>query len=240
MRPLSVQELIGVWERGLASRSCERALAILSAACPESRPDDLALVSIGRRDAGLLTVRQWAFGPDLAVLADCPQCHQPLETMLRVDDLRVPSESIAQASITCGRYLLTCRPPNTADLLACEGQEAGSTRRLFASCVVEALRDTEPIPAEDLPDEIVRDAVERIAALDPQADTRITFSCPDCRHGWSEVFDIASFFWTEIDAWARRILREVTVLARAYGWREHDILMLSPVRRQMYLAMAQA
>jgi hypothetical protein len=240
MRPLSVHELMGVWERGLASRSCERALAILSAACPESPPADLALVSIGRRDAGLLTVRQWAFGPDLAVLADCPHCHQPLETMLRVEDLRVPAESMAQASMTFGRYVLRCRPPNTADLLACDGPEVGSTRRLFASCVMEALRDTELISAEDLPDELVRAAVERIAALDPQADTRINFSCPDCRHGWSEVFDIASFFWTEIDAWARRMLRDVNVLARAYGWGEHDILALTPMRRQMYLAMAQA
>jgi hypothetical protein len=86
----------------------------------------------------------------------------------------------------------------------------------------------------------VREVVERIAALDPQADTRIDLSCPDCHHGWSEVFDVVSFFWTEIDAWARRLLRDVNVLARAYGWREHDILAMSTMRRQLYLAMAQA
>ena len=53
------------------------------------------------------------------------------------------------------------------------------------------------------------------------------------------MFDIVSFFWAEIDAWARRVLREVNVLARAYGWRESDILALSPVRRQIYLSMVQ-
>ena len=47
-------------------------------------------------------------------------------------------------------------------------------------------------------------------------------------------------FWAEIDAWARRILREVNILARAYGWRESDILALGAVRRQIYLTMAQA
>jgi hypothetical protein len=241
MRPLSVHELLGVWERGLAAGPSERALAILSAASPESPPGELARVSVGRRDGCLMTVREWAFGPDLAVLADCPRCHQPLETMLRVGDLRVADEAAADCSVTVGRYAVRCRPPDTTDLLACNGQDPAATwRRLFAACVTEAARDAEPVSAGDLPDDVVREVVERIAALDPQADTRIDLSCPDCHYGWSEVFDVVSFFWTEIDAWARRLLRDVNVLARAYGWREHDILAMSTMRRQLYLAMAQA
>jgi hypothetical protein len=243
MRPLSVPELLGVWERALAAHPSERALAILSAACPECSPAVLARVSIGRRDVGLLTVREWAFGPELAVLADCPQCHQSLETMLRTDDLRAPGETPVdeESSMTSGGYALRCRPPNTTDLLACAGQDPEAIRRrLFACCVIEALRDDEPVSAEDLPEEIMHGAIERIAASDPQADMRIDLTCPECRHGWSETFDIASFFWTEIDAWAQRLLRDVNALARAYGWREQDILALSPTRRQMYLAMAQA
>ena len=241
MRPLSVQELLSVWERGLAAGPSERALGILAAACPESPPADLARVSVGRRDGRLMTVREWAFGPDLAVLADCPRCHQPLETMLRVGDLRVTDDAADESSLTVGRYAVRCRPPNTNDLLACEGQDAVAIRRrLFELCVVEAARDAEPVFAGDLPDDVVREVVERIGALDPQADTRINLSCPDCHYGWSEVFDVVSFFWTEIDAWARRLLRDVNVLARAYGWREQDILSMSTVRRQLYLAMAEA
>jgi hypothetical protein len=241
MRPLSVHELLGVWERGLASSPSERALAILTAACPESPPAELACVSVGRRDGHLMTIREWAFGPDFSALADCPRCHQPLETILRVRDLRVADEAATEGSVTVGRYAVRCRPPNTTDLLACEGQEAGAIRlRLLASCVTEAVRDVEPVSAGDLPDEVVREVVERIAALDPQADTRINLSCPDCHYAWSEVFDVVSFFWTEIDAWARRFLRDVNALARAYGWREQDIVALSPMRRQLYLAMAQA
>lgn len=243
MRPLSVPELMAVWECGLAARPFERALAILSAACPESSPSVLARVSIGRRDAGLLTVREWAFGPDLTVLADCPQCHQSLETLVRIDDLRAPAGETANevGVMTSGGYAVRCRPPNTSDLLACAGQDAEAIRRrLFDCCVIEALRDAEPVGAEDLPGEIVREVVERIAAIDPQADTRINLTCPECDHSWSEVFDIASFFWAEIDAWARRLLRDVNVLARTYGWCERDILSLSPTRRQIYLGMAQA
>src|SRR5262249_58311058 len=124
--------------------------------------------------------------------------------------------------------------------MGCKGRDRRRIRGgLLASGVVEAVRDAEPVFAGDLPEDVVREVVERMAALDPQADTRINLSCPDCQYRWSEVFDVVSFFWTEIDAWARRLLRDVNILARAYGWREHDILALSPMRRQLYLAMAQ-
>ena len=106
--------------------------------------------------------------------------------------------------------------------------------------MIEAHCNAEPVAADRLPDDVARQVVERISAIDPQADTRVNLTCPECRNGWSEMFDIVSFFWAEIDAWARRILQDVNVLARAYGWRERDILALSPVRRQLYLAMAQA
>jgi hypothetical protein len=49
------------------------------------------------------------------------------------------------------------------------------------------------------------------------------------------LFDIVSFFWTELSAQAKRLLREVHTLARGYGWREADILAMSARRRQLYL-----
>jgi len=51
------------------------------------------------------------------------------------------------------------------------------------------------------------------------------------------MFDIVSFFWSEICVQAKRLLREVHILARAYGWREADILSMSAARRQLYLEM---
>ena len=40
--------------------------------------------------------------------------------------------------------------------------------------------------------------------------------------------------WLEIDAWARRTLRDVHALASAYAWSERDVLALSPTRRTLY------
>ena len=77
-----------------------------------------------------------------------------------------------------------------------------------------------------------------IDQTDPYAEVTLAMSCASCDHRWQGDFDISSFFWSEIEAWAARILHEVHILASTYGWREHDILALSPRRRQIYLEMA--
>ena len=79
-----------------------------------------------------------------------------------------------------------------------------------------------------------------MAETDPQADVQLALACPACGHTWQATFDIVSFFWSEINAWAYHTLREVHGLALAYGWTETDILALSPQRRQLYLEMATA
>jgi hypothetical protein len=53
------------------------------------------------------------------------------------------------------------------------------------------------------------------------------------------LFDIASFLWRETHGWAQGTLRDVHGLAAAYGWREEDVLRLSPTRRQIYLELAR-
>jgi hypothetical protein len=79
-----------------------------------------------------------------------------------------------------------------------------------------------------------------MAEADSQADVRINLSCPACEHQWQAAFDVLSFFWSEITAWAHRILSDVHALAYAYGWREADILNMSPRRRRYYLTLLEA
>lgn len=246
MRSLSVSELLAVWERGWGARPFERALDLLSAATPGCPTAMLAQVSLGRRDALLLTLREWTFGPDLPLLVSCPQCGQTLEMALPAASLQaspIQDDDAAAREIefSTGDFEIRCRPPNTEDIVACADLETAARRaRLFGRCVTEVRRHGEAVDPEQLPEQVALQIVEQVAASDPQADIRVEFSCPDCLYRWAEVFDIVSFFWTEIDAWARRTLRDVHTLARTYGWSETDILALSPGRRQIYLTMAQA
>ncbi|MEZ4718279.1 MAG: hypothetical protein R2851_19635 [Caldilineaceae bacterium] len=76
-----------------------------------------------------------------------------------------------------------------------------------------------------------------LAAVDPWAETLLELACPACATRWHAAVDIGEFFWRELTVQAKRLLREVHLLARGYGWREADVLALHPRRRQAYLDM---
>jgi hypothetical protein len=87
---------------------------------------------------------------------------------------------------------------------------------------------------------VVEKVVAEMAAADPLADTELDLRCPACSAQWLAPFDVVGFLWGEIETWARRALRDVHTLARAYGWAEAEILALSPVRRRAYLDLVEA
>ena len=76
-----------------------------------------------------------------------------------------------------------------------------------------------------------------MALTTTKAEVQLTLNCPACEHSWSVLFDITTFVWAEISSLARRLLREVHILATAYGWHEADILAMSAIRRQFYLEL---
>jgi uncharacterized protein (UPF0212 family) len=241
MRSVSASELLGVWEQGLAQRPVQRALTLLTTACPETSPEELAKLSIGQRDARLLTLREWTFGPQLIGLAICPTCGQRLELTFNVADIQVASEVEPKETLALcvADYEVHFRPPNSLDLAAIADQKdvAAGQQRLLENCLMAVHQNGEQVSADQLPANIREAVVEQMARADPQADVQLALSCPSCGHQWQAAFDIVSFFWSEINAWASRILREVHTLASAYGWREADILAMSPWRRQCYLEM---
>jgi hypothetical protein len=238
MRPLSTAELLSVWERGQARPPVERALALLAAACPEETPDALARLSIGRRDAFLMTLREWTFGPRLVSLAACPDCGERLELDMAVADLRVPSTGPVpeRLEMTVDGYEVSLRLPDSRDLEAIAGEAdlPALRQRLLGRCLLAVRHRGKEA---SLPEALASAAVARLAEADPQADVQLSLSCPGCGCSWLAAFDIVTFFWREIEAWAARILREIHALARAYGWSEGEILALSPQRRQIYLQM---
>jgi len=244
MRALSVPELLRVWEIGLAQPAVDRALTLLEAACPDTTRDALAKLSIGRRDASLLTLREWTFGPGMSSIVVCPECGNKVEISFDVSAVRVSPnlEPGPGVEMAYAEFELQVRPPNSLDLAAIAAETSANQRRrlLFERCLVNARRAGQPATAGELPDETIDAVAERLAVADPQADVQLEIACPFCGHGWRAVFDIVSYFWSEIEAWAGRLLREVHILASAYGWSERDILALTPARRQFYLEMVEA
>jgi hypothetical protein len=238
MGTLTATALLDVWERGLARPLPERVLGLLAAAFAEMSVDELADLPIGRRDAYLLGLRERLFGPDVTVVAGCPLCGEQIESAFPVDAVRIrDADGVETAhSAEIDGYRTVFRLPTTRDLLTLA--EADSARAiLLARCVEIHDADGAPVQAASLGLETMAAIEAWMSDADPQADVELALACPSCGHQWPAAFDIASFLWKELHAWALRTLREVHTLARSYGWREDDVLALSGTRRQLYLEL---
>jgi base plate protein len=242
MRPLTAAGLIRVWERGHGQRPFDRALTLLAAGLPDQSVQTMATLSVGQRDAGLLDLREQSLGGTLRAFADCPACGTGLSFVLKTGELKTSLDSDSPAengTVSRNGISVTFRLPTSADFASLPSTADPSLIRteLAQRCVLNAQVDGRRIEAGDLPAELIDDMSEAMAKQDPQAEIRIHLSCPTCAHHWSDFFDIASFFWSEISVMARRLLSEVDALARRYGWREADILAMSHWRRHAYLQL---
>jgi hypothetical protein len=241
MHPLYVNELLRVWEDGYTELPYRRAILLLSAACPEESDDQLANLSIGQRDARLLTLREWTFGSKLNCLTECPACGEQLEFAMNTDDIRVSDikKQSDSHSLALDGYHIEYRLLTTADIeeTSSYADKESMGAALIQRCIISARINGEEIPAGELPHDVINVLIGHIAENDPQADMQLSLTCPACKHEWNVHFDVVSFFWSEIQAWAARTMREVHMLASTYGWSEADILSMSPLRRRIYLRM---
>lgn len=237
----SNSDLIALWERGMGQHPVDRALLLLSVCSPVESYDELAHLSLGARDARLLEIYERLFGPSLDAFAHCPACNEPLEYSLTTRELTTPSPAVPPAlTLDEGQISLRLRLPDSLDLRAagnCTDPQIAA-KILTERCIVEANVGGQPVHAADLPAEITETVSFALVAADPGAEMLIDLNCVVCAHAWQVTLDIEQFLWSKITATAKRLLRDVHALASAYGWREADILALSPVRRQTYLEMA--
>ena len=146
-------------------------------------------------------------------------------------------------------YVAAFRLPTSADLAAVHAEHeplretTAASQALLSRCLLDVRHiDGEQslgsdVALADLSPALVAAITATMEQADPQANVELALTCTACGHHWLAAFDIVSYLWSEVDNWARRVLREVHTLASAYGWSEGDILAMSPQRRQFYLGM---
>ena len=242
---LSATTLLDVWERGGDRAPPRQALLLLEAAHPEATPGELARLSVGRRDALLLDLRERAFGPHFESVAECPRCGEWLELSFDAADVRNSSPGSAERlAVALGGYAVTFRLLNSEDVLDALSDRTDNgkevlVRQLLMRCVESAEHDGTTVSAAELPDDVVDAIAEEMEAADPQANVTVLLTCPACQQEWEQLFDVASFLWAEVETWARRTIGEVHALASAYGWTEREVLGLTAQRRRLYLQRVQ-
>jgi len=242
MRPLSARDVLNFWERAESQNSVSRALTLLGVACPEMTREEIAELSIGRRNGLLVTLWELTFGPHLHGYGECLDCCERLEFTVNVPDLHCanavePSKS--ELALTAEGFEAQFRLPNSLDLAEvanCNDVDAARDI-LVRRCLLKARQGDKEITAEALPERVITELSNRMPQYDPLSEVQIDLLCPECGYRWLAILDIVSFFWAEISAQAKHLLHEIHSLARAYGWREADILAMSALRRQLYLEM---
>jgi hypothetical protein len=236
--PLRNADVLRIWEDGHRQTTIDRALTILETAYPSEAREALTTLPIGVRDSRLLAVREATFGAALNCLSTCPVCSETTELMLDTVELQSaitpPLEVSDRHLVAVDGWEIEFRLPNSCDLK--EVIEAGDPtdpqQQLIERCIFHVVKDGKSAaPTAKIVDHVYAE----MARLDPGAELDLVLTCPNCESEWHAPFDIARFLWIEIEATAKRLLREVATLARAYGWREADILAQSADRRQTYL-----
>jgi hypothetical protein len=219
MRALTATQLLRVWERGAGSHPPDRAVIILSEAETDASLEQLSSLPIGIRDRRLLSLREATFGPQLRALLSCGSCGERLELDLSAAELQHQAASeggTGSERVQVGDVALEVRSPNSADLIAAsQCADSGSAARLIGQrCVVGAWRGDAPIDPQAVPDTVLPQVARCLEDIDPGGDVTLASSCPACGARVEAAFDVASFFWAEIEAEALQLFRDVHSLAR--------------------------
>jgi hypothetical protein len=244
MRPLAGEELLAAWERGGAQPPPVRALTLLIVGFPGLDEAGAAALSVPKRDLALLRLRSNSFGPKLAGFCVCSCCGERLEFTLDDCELVQTLQHAAEAApvLTQAGYTVRLRLANTADVAAAASVPDldAATAVLLARCLEATDAAGAAIPPTALPEPVRGEALAQLQAIHAAAELSIALVCPGCGAAEAVALDVTGFLWAEARHAARLLLDEVHTLAWAYGWAEHEILVMSPPRRQAYIERLQA
>jgi hypothetical protein len=241
MRALDSRELLTVWEWGEDRHTIDRSLALLAAACPERSWEELSALPVGRRDGLLLELRRKSFGPVLEAHSSCSSCGEPIDVAVEIRDILAQDcePETSEIEVSVAGWTVQGRLPDSHDLAAVVGcrDESEGRALLLQRCVLKARHEGQERNPEEFPPRLLEALSAGLEAADPLAVIEIRSTCPACGHIDTEILDAGALFWTEIRSEADRLLREVDILARRYGWTEEEVLALGPRRRRAYLEL---
>jgi hypothetical protein len=241
--PLSPAATLDLWADAERRSPVERTLVLAAAGGDDGAgPAELSRLPLGRRDGRLLSLHRALGGPAFEATAACPACSEQAEFAVDTGELAARAGGGTPAvPVEADGFVVTWRPPDSADLAAAgeTGQAAAAERVLLSRCVVAASGPGGEVDGPGLPAGVRAAVAQAMAAADPLAEVLVDVECPACGTAFVADLDLGGFVWVELRAHAQRLLREVAVLARAYGWTERDVLALDDARRAAYLQLAR-
>jgi hypothetical protein len=205
-----------------------RSLALLGAL---SDDEDWAALTVTDFEVLLLGLRQRVLGDRCDLSFSCPDCRAPVEVSFTIADFlqdvvsTIPSWVRPLADrpgwYSCGTAAF--RLPTAGDQAAVAGR-SDAADRMAERC----------IEADHLP-ERTRGRIERaMAAMAPEVSRPLSGSCPECRTKVEAPLYVTRLVINELAREAVAVYDEIDLIARAYHWREAEILELPRQRRRAY------
>lgn len=220
--------LLDAWDAACAVPEVARGAVVLATAAGLEAD---ALVDVPLSEVSHLAWRclMDSFGDSLDVVLGCDACGEQLDVSLPLTPLVADGRATTPGPVEVPGTSLTLRPPTTRDLLAAVGStDAAGTvlRRCAASGADQALDEGALGLAAELLDSVTGGALVELAC-----------TCPACGAPAQAVLDACALLWEAVADAAPRLLREVAILAAAFGWSEPEVLALPATRRTAYLEL---
>lgn len=209
-------------------------------------------LTLGDREALLLHIQRLTFGDDMACTLPCPSCSKVMDFHLQAHQLILhapePRQQYREESflLDATHWHVRFRLPRGADvetaLHECGGTTEAAAIALLRRCIDWVRHDgtqngEENISIASWPQQLAARISERMAELDPQAETMLQMECPACGHGFSALFDAADYLVRQLAARERQLFCDVHTLALAYHWSESEILNMPSRKRKLYLEL---
>lgn len=233
--------LLALWERALVLAPAARERELARSFAPGAGPATLGAQRGLLLEALALDLR--AHGERLVLTSRCPHCGEAVEFTADAQAMAAtqPAAVAAHVAELAGEdWRLRCRPPTPDDFVAAAAHADADAfaAELLARCVPEAQWGGTAVAAQALPASAIERVEQHLQAVDPLARIGFELACPACAGTWTAPFDVAAALWSRVQRAAEQLLAEIDLLARRYGWREADVLALSPLRRRAYLQLA--
>ncbi|MGH7369592.1 MAG: hypothetical protein ACREIN_01735 [Candidatus Methylomirabilaceae bacterium] len=256
LRPLSGRDEAFLGEEGRVLPPALRTTALLSRCVqrlgPRSHvtPESVRALTIGDREALLLSLRRITLGDTLSCVLVCANepCREKMDLDLAVRELLLAPYPHAQEryEMTIAdngtTYRVRFRLPTGADQEAAVSvvldDPADAAALLLQRCVERvAVENGGERPAIALPSSVARVLAQAMADLDPQAELLLNLTCPSCGTPSSVTFDAADYFFRELSGRQQHLYREVHLLAFHYHWSEAEIMAMTGAKRRLYLGL---
>ncbi|MGW7018081.1 T4 family baseplate hub assembly chaperone [Streptomyces decoyicus] len=187
-------------------------------------PEDLRALSVGDRNALLLTLVAATYGARVQWVVACPSCGEQLDAEVNLAELVGAAAGPHEELVAAGCALPTC-----GDLEAVAGlPDADEARRTLLDRCVGSW--------QSLDEESLAAVESLMAQADPLADIELLLICPACASEVPAELDPRAELAARL-ATPRQLIRDVHTLALAYGWTEPEVLALPRPHRSEYLGL---